>query len=273
MRILSARRRILPALLIAGAVMEGGLVRDTLLGQNTNQGAQISPSINASRVPVAQSLTYRIQWHGVLAGTAVVDVKRGGTNRDWQTDVNVESTGLVSRLYRVQDKYSVKSTDLFCPSLVQMDAQEGKKHTFTRLTFDNAAHSVDYYEHDILKNSDKRKTISTVACTHEVVGALSALGQLDLPAGKSSQIAVTDGKKMAQARIDAQGKETVVIDNRHYDAVRYEAFLFDNVLYKRRGRLFVWVSDEPDRTPVQVRIELGFPVGDIYLQLDKQQKF
>jgi hypothetical protein len=44
------------------------------------------------------------------------------------------------------------------------------------------------------------------------------------------------------------------------------------VLYKRKGRLFIWLTDDADRTPVQLRFQLGFPIGTISLALDKQQK-
>ncbi len=38
-----------------------------------------------------------------------------------------------------------------------------------------------------------------------------------------------------------------------YPAIRYEAFVFDDVLYKRKGRLQVWITDDADRLPVMFR--------------------
>jgi Protein of unknown function (DUF3108) len=95
---------------------------------------------------------------------------------------------------------------------------------------------------------------------------------MNLEPGKSGTLPVTDGKKMVNARIDAQSRENITVGGKTYRTVRYEAFLFDNVLYKRKGRLFIWFTDDADRTPVQFRFQLGFPIGTISLQLDKQEK-
>jgi Protein of unknown function (DUF3108) len=231
--------------------------------------AQQSPA--APRTPIPQKLTYRIEWRLVTAGTANLEFQQRAAN-EWQTNLNLESTGLVSRLYRVLDKYSVVSNGQFCPSMVSLDAQEGKKHTLTRLTFDGAKHKVDYEEQDLIKDSQKKQQTDLAPCTHEIVGALAALGQLDLPLGTSATMPVTNGKKMVYAKIEAQTRETVNIEGKSYQAIRYEAFLFDNVLYKRKGRLFLWITDDPARLPVQFRFQLGFPIGTISLVLEKQTK-
>ncbi|HJY07662.1 MAG TPA: DUF3108 domain-containing protein, partial [Bryobacteraceae bacterium] len=90
--------------------------------------------------------------------------------------------------------------------------------------------------------------------------------------GKSASIPVTDGKKVAMARIDAQERETITIDNKQYHTIRYEAFLFDNVLYQRKARLWLWMTDDASRLPVQIRLRLSFPIGNITLFLDKEER-
>ncbi len=222
------------------------------------------------KFPCPQKLTYRIEWRLVNAGTANLQFTKASGG--WQTDIELESAGLVNRLYRVSDRYKVLSDDKFCAASAFLDAQEGKKHTVTKLTFDDSRHKVDYDEHDFTKNTGNKRQIEIAPCTHEVAGALAALGELDLQPGKSMSVPITDGKKMVFARVEAQAKESVAIDGRTYQTIRYEAFLFDNVLYKRKGRLFLWVTDDPERTPVQFRIQLGFPIGNILLELERQQK-
>ena len=76
---------------------------------------------------------------------------------------------------------------------------------------------------------------------------------------RPATLPITDGKKLVNARIDAQSRENVSIASKTYHTIRYEAFLFDNVLYKRKGRLFIWLTDDADRIPVQLRFQLGIP--------------
>lgn len=220
--------------------------------------------------PFPETLSYRIEWRMVNAGTANLTYKKENGS-DWQIDLNITSAGLVDRLYRVSDKYTVSGNDRFCASSAFLDAQEGKKHTLTHLSFDHVHNRVDYSEHDAIKDTDKHATVATPACAHEVTGALALLGELALQPGQSTAIPVTDGKKLALARIEAQAKESIDLDGKKYNTIRYQAYVFDNILYKRKGRLFLWLTDDGERTPVQFRIELGFPIGNISLQLEKRQ--
>lgn len=219
---------------------------------------------------VSRALNYRIEWHSVIAGTALLEYKH--TNPGWNIGLSIESAGVVTRLYRVSDRYTVSGDDHFCAASASLDAQEGKKHTTTRLSFNKAQHTVEYHEHDLVRNTEANKTTAVPPCTHEVAGALAVLSQIELAPGKNTYMPVTDGKKVVSARVESQAKENVSIDGKTYSAIRYEVFLFDNVLYKRRGRLFIWVSDDAEHIPVQFRIALGFPIGNITLELEKEQK-
>ena len=207
----------------------------------------------------------------VTAGFATVEMTHV-TPDDWETKLNLESSGLVTRLYKVTDSYKVTSNDKFCGANTFLDAQEGKRHSITRLTFENTRHKVDYDERDLLKNASVQKQLDIAPCTYDIAGALQVLRQGNLQPGKSATLPVTDGKKMVYAKVEAQARETINLNGRNYQAIRYEAFLFDNVLYKRKGRFLIWISDDPDRIPVQMRLQFGFPLGSVTVQLEKDQK-
>jgi len=222
------------------------------------------------KFPCPEKLSYRIEWRLITAGSATVEMSRA-TSATWETKMHLESEGWITRLYKVLDFYKATSSDNFCGSNAVLDAQEGKRHTLTQLTFENTRHKVNYDEHDLLKNSTAKKELEIAPCTYEITGAMEALRQMNLPPGKSATFPVTDGKKMAYAKIEAQAKESVNLDGKNYPTIRYEAFLFDNVLYKRKGRLLIWISDDADRVPVQFRLQMGFPIGTVTVQLEKHQ--
>ena len=237
--------------------------------QQQPSGTVVPPGIE--HLAPSEKLTYLIEWHGVNAGTAVVQHAKIPQD-NWQFNLDLESAGLVTRLYRVSDHYKMISTSHFCALSTFLDAQEGKRHRQSQMTFRTAQQKVDYQEHDLVKNTTTRKELSIGPCTHDVVGSLATLRTIDLQPGKTAIVPVTDGKKMVNARVDAQAKEKISVGNKSYQTIRYEAFLFDNVLYKRKGRLFIWITDDADRAPVQMRVQLGFPIGTIQLQLQKQEK-
>ncbi|MCS7316247.1 MAG: DUF3108 domain-containing protein, partial [Bryobacteraceae bacterium] len=80
-------------------------------------------------------------------------------------------------------------------------------------------------------------------------------------------IPVSDGKKSVAVRVEAQQREKLRIGQNAYQTIRYEAFLFNNVLYRRSGRLFLWLTDDERRLPVQIRVRLPFYIGTVTLEL------
>jgi hypothetical protein len=107
---------------------------------------------------------------------------------------------------------------------------------------------------------------------YDVVGALFQLRTLRLEPGQSAQVPVSDGKKAAMARVEAQQRETVETPSGTYRTIRYEAFLFNDVLYQRSAHLYVWLTDDARKLPVQIRVRMPVAIGTITLQLEKEDR-
>ena len=184
----------------------------------------------------------------------------------------LESVGFVSKLFRILDTYKVTSTEQFCGEHLDFDAQEGKRHSITNIDFDPTHHKLFFNEKDLIKNSVDRHEMEMPPCTYEITGGLAAVRQMRLEPGKSIALPMTTGKKLANVKVEAQAREKIVVNGKNLDTVRYEAFVFDNALYRRKGRLLIWMTDDPERLPVELRFQMGFPIGNITLELQKQEK-
>ena len=68
-------------------------------------------------IPARETLYYNVEWRLITAGKAKVQWLREGSG--WQANVHVESTGLVSKLYRVEDDYSVNMRNNLCAQTSQ----------------------------------------------------------------------------------------------------------------------------------------------------------
>jgi hypothetical protein len=238
----------------------GGAIAFVPAGQ-TQKGPQF---------PCPETLSYRVEWRLVTAGEVRLQMSHSNAD-DWNLNMDVRSAGLVNRLYKVQDKYRVVANRNFCGLNSDLDAEEGKRHKLESMKFDPLQHKLDYEERDVLKNTDQKKSLDVPPCTYEIAGALLSLRVRDLQPGKWTTIAVTDGKKLAYGKVQAQARENVTVGGKSYQTIRCEAFLFDNVLYRRKGRLFIWLSDDPSRIPVQLRLQLGFPIGTVSVELEKRE--
>ena len=234
-------------------------------------GAARQPLPQTSPFPYPEKLSYRVEWRLVAAGSANLLLSRNSA-QNWQIDLNLESAGLVSRLYKVLDAYRVVSNDKFCAVTTTFDAQEGKRHMIGSGQFDYSQHKLFYQERNLTKNLIEKREIDIAPCTYEILGALAAVRSMRLDPGRSVTLPIASGRKMAYPRIEAQVRENVNIGGKSYVATRYEAFIFDNILYRRKGRLFVWLTNDADSIPVQIRLQFGFPIGTITIELEKEQK-
>jgi hypothetical protein len=151
-------------------------------------------------------------------------------------------------------------------------AREGSRQRDTRITFDYEGKKASYLERDLVKNATlASQEIDLPSCTHDVIGGLYYLRTLTLEPGQSVQATVSDGKKAVVAKIEAQQREEIKVPDGTYKTIRYEIFLFDNVLYRRSGHLYVWLSDDSRRLPVQIRARMAITVGTITFLLEKHE--
>lgn len=244
-----------------------------LAASNAHVGAQ-GDGIAGRPVQNAETLHYSIEWRLINAGSAQLKLAPmdGGSTPQWQATVHLQSAGLVSKLYKLDDSYAVRFEEPFCVTGSTLDAQEGKKHRDTRVVYDRGREKATYLERDLLKNATvANKEISIPSCVSDVIVGLYKLRSMHLEPGQSAQIPTSDGKKSAQVRIEAQEREEIKNSLGNFKTIRYEAFIFNGVIYSKKARMFVWITDDARRLPVQIRARMPFPIGNITLELEKEE--
>ncbi len=252
--------RVLAAALAASA---GGVSQPS-----SSQDGPVRP------VPRNEILSYNIEWRFIHAGNARLSwgPSNGAGKGGWAAQLHLEAGGLVSRLFKVDDQYSALMDDGLCIVSSLLKANEGNRRHETSVTFDSRRRKAVSTDRDLVKNITLSEETDIQPCEHDVFGALYELRTLGLEPGRSVEIPVSDGKKAVMAKVEAQERETIKTDFGTYKTIRYEAFLFNNVLYRRHGRLFVWLTDDDRRLPVQIRVRLPVYIGTVTLQLEKEGK-
>ncbi len=224
------------------------------------------PIVTSAGLTHPERLTYDVDWRTIRAGTVVVDSQKT------RTEMKIESGGIVSSLYKIHDTYTADYDDPFCATSSLMDSQEGKRHRETAVTYDRTLHRATLIERDLLKNvvmhSDE---IDVPNCAHEVMGAFLQLRSMNLEPGQSTQIAMSDGRRSAPVKIEAQEREEVKTPAGSFQTIRYEPSMLNGVVYTRKGRVAIWLSDDERHLPVQIRLRMQFPIGTVTLQLQKEE--
>jgi hypothetical protein len=217
--------------------------------------------------PTSERLTYDVEWRLIHAGSVVIE------SRESTADLKLDSAGMVSTLFKVHDLYTVTYDGGFCAVAATMDSQEGKRHHDTKVTYDRAENRASYLERDVLKDSVlHRDSVQTPSCVHEVIGAFLKVRTMTPAVGQTLQVPMSDGRRSASVKIEAQERETVKTPLGEFKTIRCEANMLNGVVYTRKGRVFVWLTDDERHIPVQIRLRMNFPVGTVTLQLAKEER-
>lgn len=253
-------------------------ILSTLLAAGPFAAGQDPPPVSgappADTTSNREVLNYQIEWRLIPAGSArliwtAVPHSTAATN---ELRLHVESTGLVSRLYHVDDDYTASLGQNLCAQNSFLTAHEGNRNKETRVSYDAQNRKATYFEKDLNKNSTVTHDVDIPSCVHDVIGGLMVLRSLHLEPGKTVDIPISDGKKFVQVKIESQRREDLNTAFGSRKTIRYEVFLFDNVLYKRSGHLHVWLTDDNSRLPVQLQVRLQFTIGTITFKLAKDEK-
>ena len=195
-------------------------------------------------------------------------------SRNQHAQMKLESEGIVSTLFKIHDLYSVDYDDPFCATSTMMDSFEGKRHHETSVTYDRFRNHATYLERDMLKEIVLHSSqIAVPNCVQEVITAFIKLRTMSVAPGQSIQLPMSDGRKSAAVKVEAQEREEVKTPAGSFQAIRYEANMLNGVIYSRKGRAFIWLTDDEQRLPVQIRLRMQFPIGTVTLQLAKEEHF
>ena len=213
-----------------------------------------------------EKLTFNVEWRLVHAGTVTME------KQPHQESLKLESAGIVSTLFPVEDFYTVNFEDSLCATSSFLDAMERKRHRETKVTYDRAMNHAFFVERDVALNKILKETGTDIPhCVSDVMGAFAKLRAMNLEVGQSTEIPVSDGRKSALVKVTAQQREEVRTPLGAFQAIRYQADLMNGVVYTRKGEVFLWLSDDSRRLPVQIRLRTGFPIGAVTVSLEKEE--
>ena len=184
--------------------------------------------------------------------------------------VHLESAGLLSALFKVEDKYTIHYDANSCAANSTFDTVEGKHHRETVVTFDRDQHRASYVQRDLVNNSVMRSGQTDIPdCPRDLLAALILLRGNHLDIGQSTIVVLSDGRRTGNVKLEAQGREEITTPAGTFKTIRYEADIFNGVIYARKGRAFLWATDDGDRLPVEIKLRMAFPIGTVTLDLER----
>jgi hypothetical protein len=206
-----------------------------------------------------EQINYVVKWGFIVAGRASLSVEpqvRDGKDvyRIYQ---EANSSSFVGSVYPVKDKSeSIVERDPFQSVSFYKEINEGKYHEQEKMTFDQVNGKVIY--------SDATVDISTG--TVDVLASLYAVRLRSLEPGKEFSVKICNNKKNYELVVRVISRETVSVPAGKFNTIMVEPMLKQEGIFMHKGRLFVYLTDDPERIPVLLRSKIA--VGSIIAAME-----
>ena len=211
---------------------------------------------------------YGVEWHLFNAGTATLKMEAAGSEQ--RVTINADSVGVVNVLFSVHDRFEARfSPQTFCSLRVVKHSEEGSRKRDTQIRFDYSRGKSVLDEKNLKTGESKHAENDIPSCVTDVITGFSYLASLPLQTGNSYSFSINDGGKTADVEARVEGRERVKTPAGTFSAVRVVAAPTTGPL-KGKGKVWVWYSDDANRTPVQMRSKLGW--GTLLFRLQRSGK-
>lgn len=213
----------------------------------------------ALRVP--EKLLFDVIWGGwsfnwVNAGRATLELLPTDSATTWQIRSRAWSNGFFQTFYPVRDTVvSLIDSRGIYPVRFDKHLHEGNYKASISATYDQARHTL----------SMKDTTFPIEPFTHDVLSAFYFIRTQHLVVGDTLELAAVSGKKKYSLKVLCHGRETIEVPAGTFKTLVVEPVLKEDGLFKAKGKLTIWVTDDEAHMPVKMQSKI--PVGSIKVEL------
>ena len=219
-----------------------------------------------AKVPwkIGEYFQFSIDWSGLNGGNALMQVQNMQTvdgHRTWRIITKAESNSFVSKFYRVRDRAeSFIDAESLYTRRFEKHIREGSYKKDLSVRFDQANGKAIYQD---------GKSYGVPSQVHDVLSAFYFVRTRPLPDGATIVIPTHDNEKTYDMVVNVLRRERVEVPAGKFDCVLVEPVLKSEGIFKSKGQMYVWLSDDERRIPVQVKSKV--PIGSISVSLTEMR--
>jgi hypothetical protein len=229
--------------------------------------AHIAPPRPNYPFPDGRSYVYSAEWHLITGGTGVVRMDATGTDR--KVTATAESSGAVNIIFPVHDRFeSHFDPRTFCSLSIFKHSEEGAHKRETSIHFDYERKKSTLDEKSLKTGETKHVENDLAGCATDVITGFYYVQSLPLQLGATYEFPISDGKTTI-VRATVEKREQIKVPAGTFPALLVAAEATSGPL-QSKGKVWVWYSDDPSHTPVQMRAKLGW--GTLLFRLQRIEK-
>ncbi len=211
--------------------------------------AEIRPPRPGHRFPNGETLVYQVDWRIFDAGVATLRTEAAG--REQRIAASATSTGVVSLLYAVRDRFEAfLDPRTFCSRQIAKHTEEGYRRRETSIRFDAARRKSVLEEKNLKSGALKKVENDTPACVTDVLSGIYYLRSLPLEPGDTYRFPLSDGGQTVEVRALVEDREEIQVPAGAFQTLRV------GPAPTEPGQVWIWYSDDASRLPVQMRARM-----------------
>jgi hypothetical protein len=222
--------------------------------------------VNKSFGP-GEHLEYRVHYGFLNAAEAVVDVSptlyKVNERPCYRVNVDGRTVGAFDLVTRIRDTWrSYIDTSAILPQKFYTNLQENSYRKEENITFNHAANTVkaeERTEKDVFKVPDN---------VHDLISGYYFLRTIDfnqLTAGQVIEVPAFYDDTVYNMKVRYRGKDVVKTKGGKVNVIKLNPVLPQNKLFKEEESIRIFVSDDTNKVPVKVEVDLW--VGSMVMDL------
>ncbi|MGD9898430.1 MAG: DUF3108 domain-containing protein [Calditrichaceae bacterium] len=232
-------------------------------------------NINNHAFEVGEKLKFKIRFGFIRAGTAemkVLSKKQKEKRMVYHIQTTAKSVSAFNWMYKVDDVVNtyLDSEGLY-PIRFEKKLREGgyKADLFVDYFPEKTTAKVEYirYEKNMKEKSRKNFSVETPKYVQDVLSAFYFIRNMDIEVGKSIFMSNHDKDKIYDLEVKVYEKEIIEVEAGRFRCIVVEPMMKGEGLFKQKGSLKIWLTDDDRKIPVQMTSEIL--VGHITTELIK----
>ena len=233
--------------------------------------------INNNAFQVGEKLTFKVRYGVIKAGEATMEVKDKvpiGNREAYEIISTARSTGTFDFFFKVRDRVEsyIDTQGLFSWKF-NKKLREGSYKFDLLVDYDqyNGKALIDMirYNDDEPLTIDKKEnfTVKIPPYVLDILAAFYYVRTQKLRLGIPIYLTNHDNKKVYDLRVIVQKRETIKVKAGKFKCIMVQPQLRGEAIFKQKGELWVWLSDDQYKIPVQMKSAVF--VGSITTELTK----
>lgn len=236
----------------------------TLVANQIAESYRVVPNNSFS---TGEKVEYRVHYGFINAAEARVEVAKSLVNVNnrpcYRVNVFGRTVGPFDFISKVRDTWrSYIDTSAILPQMFSQSIQENSYRKEETVIFN---HGEDM-AHSTLR--DEKKSFKVPNNVHDIVSGYYFLRTIDfsvLKEGDIVEVPTFFNQEVYKLKIKYRGKEVIKTKFGRMKVLRVTPLIPDNKLFKGENSMKIWVSDDENKIPVKVEVELW--IGSIDMDL------